>query len=65
MLFGRFTDETKVNSIILPAFNDYLNHYISLSTTIKPDYNENSMKFIQNQHEKYDIYSAAKDPAVG
>jgi len=65
MLFGRFTDESKVQSQVLPAFKDYLHGYVDLMNKAQPDYNHESMEIVKNRQAAYDQYSALKDPAVG
>jgi 15,16-dihydrobiliverdin:ferredoxin oxidoreductase len=34
MLFGRFTDESKVEPVVLPAFNDYLSCYLDMVSSM-------------------------------
>jgi 15,16-dihydrobiliverdin:ferredoxin oxidoreductase len=65
MLFGRFTDESKLGNTVTPAFAEYLNAYLSLMDKATPDYSESSMNTVRERQIAYDIYSAAKDPAVG
>jgi hypothetical protein len=65
MLFGRFTDESKLTSVVQPAFEEYLNSYLTLMDTVVPDYREESMQVVKERQTAYDIYSAMKDPAVG
>jgi Ferredoxin-dependent bilin reductase len=65
MLFGRFADESKVTDVVLPAFKEYLNEYVSLMSTAVPDHNEESKRIVMERQTSYDAYSALKDPAVG
>ena len=65
MLFGRYTDETKIDKVVLPAFQEYLHHYIELMNKAVPDYRLESMAYVKSQQKKYDIYNAVKDPAIG
>lgn len=65
MLFGRFTDESKITPVVLPAYSEYLEAYVKLMDNAVPDHNEESMEIVRQRQEAYDIYSAAKDPAVG
>jgi 15,16-dihydrobiliverdin:ferredoxin oxidoreductase len=65
MLFGRFADESKINSVVLPAFEEYLNEYVSMVNAAVPNYDAEAMKIVQQRQKAYDTYSAEKDPAVG
>lgn len=65
MLFGRFSDESKVKNVVLPAFKDYLNEYVKLMDKAVPNTNSNEMSIVKNRQSEYDKYSAIKDPAVG
>jgi 15,16-dihydrobiliverdin:ferredoxin oxidoreductase len=65
MLFGRFTDESKLKSVVLPAYNEYLNEYIKLMDKAVPNNNAKEMEIVKNRQIAYDVYSAAKDPAIG
>ena len=65
MLFGRFKDESLVNSVVFPAFKDYLEQYIALAAKSTPDYSPASMATVEKRQQEYDVYSALKDPAVG
>jgi 15,16-dihydrobiliverdin:ferredoxin oxidoreductase len=65
MLFGRFTDETKLKPVVLPAFEEYLLEYIKLMDNAKPDNSPEAMTTVKSRQKAYDVYSALKDPAVG
>ena len=65
MLFGRFGDESKVDSVVLPAFTDYMHEYVKLMETAVADKSPESMAIVKDRQTKYDAYSALKDPAVG
>ena len=65
MLFGRFTDESKVAPVVQPAFEDYLSAYIETVGRCVPDTRQESMAEVKLRQKAYDIYSAQKDPAVG
>lgn len=65
MLFGRFTDESKVKSVVQPAFSEYLQKYVSMMDQAVPDSSESAKKLVRSRQEEYDVYSAKKDPAVG
>ena len=65
LLFGRFTDETKVNPVVLPAFENYLDKYLNMMDEAVPNYNPQQMDFVKHRQTCYDEYSALKDPAVG
>jgi 15,16-dihydrobiliverdin:ferredoxin oxidoreductase len=65
MLFGRFTDESKVKPVVLPAYNEYVNAFMECSKKAIPNYDPKAMEVVKNRQSAYDIYSAAKDPAVG
>jgi len=65
MLFGRFKDESQVDSVVLPAFQEYLERYLSSVNACIPNSSEESMNAVKKRQQDYDIYSALKDPAVG
>lgn len=65
MLFGRFSDESKITDVVLPAFTEYLNEYVNLMSTATPDHSEESKRIVKDRQSSYDAYSALKDPAVG
>ena len=65
MLFGRFTDESNLTSVVEPAFNEYMKYYLNLSETVKPDESREAVRAVTERQKAYDIYSASKDPAVG
>ena len=65
MLFGRFTDESKLKDVVLPAFTEYLKEYVALMDTAVPDFSPESQRIVKERQTKYDAYSALKDPAVG
>lgn len=65
MLFGRFTDESKLQSVVKPAHNEYLQSYIQLMNNAVPDHSPEAKETVFARQRAYDIYSAEKDPAVG
>lgn len=65
MLFGRFTDESKLSSVVQPAFEEYLEAFLSLMDTAKPNSSMAFQEAVEQRQREYDIYSALKDPAVG
>lgn len=65
MLFGRFTDESKTSSVVVPAHNEYLEEYISCMNSAVPNDTEESMKIVMERQRQYDVYQAVKDPAIG
>lgn len=65
MLFGRFTDESKLQSVIYPAFYDYVDAYLKLMQNAVPNNDEERMNAVRERQTAYDKYSSAKDPAVG
>lgn len=65
MLFGRFPDDSKVNSVVLPAYREYLSEYVSLMDGATPNKEPQSLEIVQQRQKAYDCYSALKDPAVG
>jgi hypothetical protein len=65
MLFGRFKDESMIDSIVLPAYKEYLSAYTNLMEKAVPDFSPESMMKVQERQKAYDTYSALKDPAVG
>jgi hypothetical protein len=65
MLFGRFSDESKITDVVLPAFTEYLHEYVALMAKAVPDHSEESKRIVKERQTSYDTYSALKDPAVG
>lgn len=65
MLFGRFTDEGKVSKCVGPAFEEYLDTYLSLMEKAEANTDVEAMAIVKERQQKYDEYSARKDPAVG
>jgi len=65
MLFGRFTDESKVKSVVGPALEEYLSAYVSAVTNAVPNKDPKAMAAVEERQRAYDSYSAAKDPAIG
>ncbi|RYG61991.1 hypothetical protein EON64_18215, partial [archaeon] len=65
MLFGRFVDETKLSSVVNPAFQEYLDAYLRLMDQATPNFSPLSMERVAERQKAYDTYSALKDPAVG
>jgi hypothetical protein len=65
MLFGRWTDESKIIPVVTPAYEEYLKAYINLMNNAIPNKNSDAMKIVQGRQRAYDIYQAVKDPAIG
>ena len=65
MLFGRFTDETKIKNVVYPAHDAYLNAYLKLAEKAVPNKDLSAMQTVALRQKEYDTYSALKDPAVG
>jgi 15,16-dihydrobiliverdin:ferredoxin oxidoreductase len=65
MLFGRFTDESKVRPVVYPAFEEYLNAYLNLAEGATPNHDARAIDAVKARQTEYDKYSALKDPAVG
>ena len=63
MLFGRFTDESKLDSTVLPAFGEYLEKYTQIMNEAKPNKSAKFQAMVKERQKKYDEYSALKDPA--
>ncbi|MDC0325981.1 phycoerythrobilin:ferredoxin oxidoreductase, partial [bacterium] len=53
-----------IESIVRPAFNEYLNLYLELAASAEPVSPERSDLLLQGQR-KYTDYRAEKDPARG
>jgi 15,16-dihydrobiliverdin:ferredoxin oxidoreductase len=65
MLFGRYADESNVGSEVAPAFKEYLKAYTELAGVAEPNNDAAAMAAVKERQRTYDVYSAAKDPAVG
>ena len=65
MLFGRFTDESKVDGVVLPSHAEYLAAYVDLVLRSSPNVDPAAVEVVKARQAAYDTYSAAKDPAVG
>ena len=65
MLFGRFTDESKILPVVLPAFQEYLLNYVRMVSSLSPNNDADAMATVLSRQRSYDEYSALKDPAVG
>jgi len=65
MLFGRFTDESKLKPVVNPAHREYLAAYHEMVATAIPNKDEKSKAVVRARQAAYDRYSAEKDPAVG
>jgi 15,16-dihydrobiliverdin:ferredoxin oxidoreductase len=65
MLFGRFTDESKIDSVVSSSFHDYLAEYMSLANSASPITDPNSIDIVRQRQTAFEDYSALKDPAVG
>jgi len=65
MLFGRLPDESRVSSVVYPAYEEYVNAYTTLMEQAKPDFSHESMRSVRERQSAYDAYNTVKDPAVG
>lgn len=65
MLFGRFSDESKILDVVTPAMTEYLQHYLHTMSEAVPNSDPAAMKVVEERQITYDAYSALKDPAVG
>lgn len=65
MLFGRFTDESKIPTVVAPALAKYVEHYFDTMKSATPNLDPAAMKIVEQRQAAYDAYSALKDPAVG
>ena len=65
MLFGRFTDESKLKPVVHPAHSEYLAAYHEMVASATPNHDPEAMKIVRQRQAAYDKYSAEKDPAVG
>lgn len=65
MLFGRFTDESKLKPVVGPALEEYLREYVELMREVEPNHDPAAMEVVRDRQTQYDGYSALKDPAVG
>ena len=65
MLFGRFTDESKVESVVLPSHAEYLQSYVDMVHALSPNSDPKAVEVVRARQTAYDTYSARKDPAVG
>eukprot|EP01033_Poteriospumella_lacustris_P006703 gene6703-4834_t len=65
MLYGRFTDESKLSSTVLPAFTEYLAAYLQHAEKVEANHDPQFLATVKARQAEYDAYSALKDPAVG
>ena len=65
MLFGRFTDETKLKPVVHPAHAEYLAAYHEMVASATPNNDPKARAIVRERQAAYDKYSAEKDPAVG
>lgn len=65
MLFGRFTDESKLQPVVFPAFVEYLDAYLKMMDNATPNNDPEAIALVKERQAAYDTYSALKDPAVG
>ena len=65
MLFGRFTNEALVESVVLPGHAEYLRKYVDTVQAAVPDGSGARVAAVMQRQADYDTFSAAKDPAVG
>ena len=64
MLFGRFTDETKLKPVVHPAHAEYLAAYHEMVASATPNNDPKARAIVRERQAAYDKYSAEKDPAV-
>ncbi len=65
MLFGRLPDETKVSTVVYPAYTEYMKAYTDMVDTAVPDVSPERMALVESRQSAYDAYNTVKDPAVG
>ncbi|WP_413770208.1 hypothetical protein, partial [Vibrio vulnificus] len=58
-------DESKLSSVVFPAYQDYLEQYLEVADSAVPNPSPAAMAEVQRRQAAYDSYSALKDPAVG
>jgi hypothetical protein len=49
MLFGRFSDESKIATVLTPAYEEYLDAYIDLINNTSPDYSEEKQLYVKSR----------------
>jgi len=49
MLFGRFTDESKIATLLTPAYEEYIDAYITLINNTPPDYSEEKQTYVKSR----------------
>lgn len=49
MLFGRFSDESKISTVLTPAYEEYLDAYINLINNTPPDYSEEKQLYVKSR----------------
>jgi hypothetical protein len=54
MLFGRFTDESKVANVVSPAFSSYLSEYISMMDSAVPDKSSGAQEIVKAAKSRQD-----------
>ena len=57
MLFGRFTDESKLSSVVYPAFKDYLEDYLVLMENAIPNYDSDFQSHVKSKQVRIFIIS--------
>lgn len=65
MLFARFDDEDIVNRDLFPAFQSYVQTHLDLIRSTEPNKDPRDVDAVTKQIQKYDTYSADRDPATG
>jgi len=63
MLFGRYENETMVDSEAIPASREYLNAYMKLAQKAVPNCSATHMAMVRERQAAYDAMNAEKDPA--
>ncbi|KAJ1483305.1 ferredoxin-dependent bilin reductase-domain-containing protein [Baffinella frigidus] len=64
LLFGRFDNPAPVKEFLFPAMCEYVEYYVKMMKEQTPNEDPAFMAKIEQLHEKYDQYSAEKDPAA-
>lgn len=63
MLFGRYADESMVDSEAIPASIEYLNEYMKLAKKAVPNCSATHMAAVRGRQAAYDLFQAEQDPA--
>lgn len=62
MLFARFQDASIVTKDVMPAFEQYLDAYLTLVHSTDPSFDHTEI--VLERQRAYDVYSAQRDPAL-